>query len=252
MRILGYVVVPRFLGFAVFNFPCRWIPTRVFTAHCIQPHLVCNQLEVLLFVLKTLCRRPFMARMVAQKNSRGFQSTLLEREHVLDKHILDLLEHFSDPTFFKKKSGYNVHGEMLGKDGKMIVKVSHKETTRPVRFQVNRSLGHVPVGCLVISSPNTCKRFTTTLLTWRPSPILQVTPQKTEEEKAKLSWYRKVYEDRLGKHLPSKRLGDSIEARREAYAYSRHFTAELNDREEELNRALIKVLKAGLNAGFTA
>lgn len=75
-----------------------------------------------------------------------------------------------------------------------------------------------------------------------------MTPEKTDEEKAKLSWYRKVYEDRLGKHLPSKRLGDSIEARREAYAYSRHFTGELNHREEELNRALTKALKVGLNA----
>ena len=75
-----------------------------------------------------------------------------------------------------------------------------------------------------------------------------MTPEKTEEEKAKLPWYRKVYEDRLGKHLPSKRLGDSIEARREAYAYSRHFTGELNHREEELNRALTKALKVGLNA----
>lgn len=71
-------------------------------------------------------------------------------------------------------------------------------------------------------------------------------PEKTEAEKAKLPWYRKVYEDRLGKHLPSKRLGDSIEARREAYAYSRHFTSELNGREDELNRALTKALKAGL------
>lgn len=70
-------------------------------------------------------------------------------------------------------------------------------------------------------------------------------PEKTEEEKSKLQWYRKVYEDRLGKHLPSKRLGDSIEARREAYAYSRHFTTELNHREDELNRALTKTLKAG-------
>ena len=75
-------------------------------------------------VLETIRRRPFMARMVAQRNSRGFQSTLSEREHVLDKHILHLLEKFSDPTFFKKKHGYNVHGQMLGKDGKMIVKVS--------------------------------------------------------------------------------------------------------------------------------
>ncbi|CAM9224200.1 unnamed protein product [Ectocarpus sp. 4 AP-2014] len=137
--------------------------------------------------------RPFMARMVAQRNSRGFQSNLFERERVLDKHILYLLEKFSDPAFFKKKHGYNVHGQMLGKDGKMIVKV---------------------------------------------------TPQKTEEEKARLPWYRKVYEDRLGKHLPSKRLGDSIEARREAYAYSRHFTAELDGRQDELNSALTKALKA--------
>lgn len=68
-----------------------------------------------------------MARMVAQKNSRGFQSKLSEREHALDKHILHLLEKFSDPSFFKKKHGYNVHGQMLGKDGKMIVKVSHQE-----------------------------------------------------------------------------------------------------------------------------
>lgn len=75
-----------------------------------------------------------MARMVAQRNSRGFQSTLLDREHVLDKHILHLLEKFSDPTFFKKKHGYNVHGQMLGKDGKMIVKVSHGESTRRVQF----------------------------------------------------------------------------------------------------------------------
>lgn len=64
-----------------------------------------------------------MARMVAQRNSRGFQTTLLDREHVLDEHILGLLEKFSDPTFFKKKHGYNVHGQMLGTDGKMIVKV---------------------------------------------------------------------------------------------------------------------------------
>lgn len=70
-------------------------------------------------------RRPFMARMVAQRNSRGFQSNLFERERVLDKHILYLLEKFSDPAFFKKKHGYNVHGQMLGKDGKMIVKVSY-------------------------------------------------------------------------------------------------------------------------------
>ncbi|CAM9274564.1 unnamed protein product [Scytosiphon promiscuus] len=136
--------------------------------------------------------RPFMARMVAQRNSRAFQSNLFGREHALDSHILQLLEKFSDPTFFKKKHGYNVHGQMLGRDGKMIIKE---------------------------------------------------TPEKTEEEKAKLSWYRKVYEDRLGKHLPTKRLGDSIEARREAYAYSRHFTAGLNGREEELNRALTKALK---------
>lgn len=69
-------------------------------------------------------RRPFMARMVAQRNSRSFQSTLLGRENVLDDHISALLENFAgDPTFFKKKHGYNVHGQMLGKDGKMIVKV---------------------------------------------------------------------------------------------------------------------------------
>lgn len=65
-----------------------------------------------------------MARMVAQRNSRRFQSTLLDRENGLDAHILVLLEKFADdPTFFKKKHGYNVHGQMLGKDGKMIVKV---------------------------------------------------------------------------------------------------------------------------------
>ncbi|CBJ27253.1 hypothetical protein Esi_0063_0079 [Ectocarpus siliculosus] len=143
--------------------------------------------------------RPFMARMVAQRNSRGFQSNLFERERVLDKHILYLLEKFSDPAFFKKKHGYNVHGQMLGKDGKMIVKV---------------------------------------------------TPEKTEEEKARLPWYRKVYEDRLGKHLPSKRLGDSIEARREAYAYSRHFTAEIDGRQDELNRALTKALKGQTKLEF--
>lgn len=68
-----------------------------------------------------------MARMVAQRNSRGFQSNLFERERVLDTHILYLLEKFSDPAFFKKKHGYNVHGQMLGKDGKMIVKVSYEE-----------------------------------------------------------------------------------------------------------------------------
>lgn len=68
-----------------------------------------------------------MARMVAQRNSRAFQSTLLNREHVLDKHILSLLEKFNDPTFFKKKHGYNVHGQMLGKDGKMIIKVRVKK-----------------------------------------------------------------------------------------------------------------------------
>lgn len=73
-----------------------------------------------------------------------------------------------------------------------------------------------------------------------------MTPEKTEEEKARLPWYRKVYEDRLGKHLPSKRLGDSIEARREAYAYSRHFRTELDGRQDELNRALTKALKARL------
>lgn len=67
--------------------------------------------------------------------------------------------------------------------------------------------------------------------------------EKTEEEKAKLSWYRKVYEDRLGKHLPSKRLGDSIEARREAYAYSRYFTAELDERQKELNKSLEHALE---------
>lgn len=76
--------------------------------------------------------------------------------------------------------------------------------------------------------------------------VIQVTPEKTQEEKAKLPWYRKVYEDRLGKHLPSKRLGDSIEARREAYAYSRHFTGELTHREEELNKALTKALRVSL------
>ena len=75
-----------------------------------------------------------MARMVAQRNSRGFQSTLLEREHLLDKHILHLLEKFSDPSFFKKKHGYNVHGQMLGKDGKMIVKVSLKEPIASVLY----------------------------------------------------------------------------------------------------------------------
>lgn len=64
-----------------------------------------------------------MARMVAQRNSRGFQSKLLDREHVLDTHILSLLDKFNDPSVFKKKHGYNVHGQMLGKDGKMIVKV---------------------------------------------------------------------------------------------------------------------------------
>lgn len=64
-----------------------------------------------------------MARMVAQKNSRGFQSTLFGREHVLDEHILALLDKFADPSVFKKKHGYNIHGQMLGKDGKMIVKV---------------------------------------------------------------------------------------------------------------------------------
>lgn len=64
-----------------------------------------------------------MARMVAQRNSRGFQTTLLNRENMLDKHILSLLEKFSDPAFFKKKYGYNIHGQMLGKDGKMIIKV---------------------------------------------------------------------------------------------------------------------------------
>ena len=64
-----------------------------------------------------------MARMVAQRNSRAFQNTLLGRQHALDKRILALLENIFDPTFFKKKHGYNVHGEMLGKDGKMIVKV---------------------------------------------------------------------------------------------------------------------------------
>lgn len=72
---------------------------------------------------------------------------------------------------------------------------------------------------------------------------LQPHVEKTEEEKAKLSWYRKVYEDRLGKHLPNKRLGDSIEARREAYAYSRYFTAELNGRQNQLNYSLQNALK---------
>lgn len=71
-----------------------------------------------------------MARMVAQRNSRGFQSNLFDREHALDKHILNLLEKFSDPSVFKKKHGYNVHGQMLGKDGKMIVKVSEIKDPR--------------------------------------------------------------------------------------------------------------------------
>lgn len=78
-----------------------------------------------------------------------------------------------------------------------------------------------------------------------PCPFaLQSKAVKTEAEKAKLSWYRKIYEDRLGDRLPSKELGDSIEARREAYAYSRHFTAHLNDREDELHRGLTDALKA--------
>lgn len=80
----------------------------------------------------------------------------------------------------------------------------------------------------------------------------QLPVEKTEEEKAQLSWYRKVYEDRLGKHLPSKRLGDSIEARREAYAYSRHFTAELNAREDDLNKSLSTALKVLLSTTYSA
>lgn len=73
---------------------------------------------------------------------------------------------------------------------------------------------------------------------------------KTEEEKAKLSWYRKAYEDQLGEHLPSKRLGDSIEARREAYAYSRYFIAELDERQQELNMSLNDALKVRNLLGF--
>lgn len=63
-----------------------------------------------------------MARMVAQRNSRAFQTTLMGRQQALDKHILALLENIPNPTFLKKH-GYNVHGQMLGKDGKMISKV---------------------------------------------------------------------------------------------------------------------------------
>lgn len=66
-----------------------------------------------------------MAKMVAQRNSRAFQTTLIGRQQALDKHILTLLENMSDPTytFLKKKHGYNVHGQMLGKDGKTVSKV---------------------------------------------------------------------------------------------------------------------------------
>lgn len=64
-----------------------------------------------------------MARMVAQRNSRAFQTSLMGRQQALDKHILALLTNMADPTFLKKKHGYNVHGQMVGKDGKMISKV---------------------------------------------------------------------------------------------------------------------------------
>ncbi|CAN0065007.1 unnamed protein product [Discosporangium mesarthrocarpum] len=60
---------------------------------------------------------------------------------------------------------------------------------------------------------------------------------------AKLEWYRKIYEERLGKHLPSKRLGDSIEARREASAYSKTFSTELVTREKNLDKGLAQALK---------
>ncbi|CAN0064939.1 unnamed protein product, partial [Discosporangium mesarthrocarpum] len=66
----------------------------------------------------------FMARMIAQRDSRSFQSTLLSRQNALDQHILSLLEGFADPKVFRKQHGYNIHGQMLGKDGKMIEKAS--------------------------------------------------------------------------------------------------------------------------------
>lgn len=74
--------------------------------------------------------------------------------------------------------------------------------------------------------------------------VSQAKPEKGEDDRAKLLWYRKVYEDHLRSQLLSKRSGDSTEKRRVAHAASRHFAAELSEREDELDSSLVQALKA--------
>lgn len=78
-------------------------------------------------------------------------------------------------------------------------------------------------------------------------PVLaesQTKSEKKEEDRAKLLWYHKVYEDHLRSQFLSKRSGENTENRRVAHAASRRFAAELSERENELDSSIVQATKA--------
>ncbi|CAM9530457.1 unnamed protein product, partial [Chrysoparadoxa australica] len=141
-------------------------------------------------------RQGWKSRMIAQKNARGFQNYLEQREEKLDTYVLGALENITNIDFLHKKKGYSIHGHRLDSNGESIVRVKHV---------------------------------------------------KTQQEMDQLQWYRKVFERRVGSSLPEKRLGDSIEARREALSCSREFIGELGAREKKLAKMLEKKLRGITN-----
>lgn len=79
--------------------------TLLFRVRCLIRRSSTLTLLTLLWSSKRFLRRPFTARLAAQRNARVFQSTLVERELAVDAHTLALLGKLSDPALLKVNNG---------------------------------------------------------------------------------------------------------------------------------------------------
>lgn len=176
--------------------------------------------------------------MVAQRNPQSFEYSLLVKGHVLRKSNLAFLRKFADPASFKKKHSNNLHRKILGNDEKMIVKVSqgweeatkywHKDACVPslhskdVLLQTTFAKPFTPCSMLLNNStpfePSTFlrPRFLNKPAVAYRYGILHPRSLKTQEEKEKLSWYRKGYRYPFWKKFPTKGIRNSIENDSEA------------------------------------
>jgi hypothetical protein len=77
----------------------------------------------------------YLRRMAAEVNSRKFSASLEKRENELHAKMSEVLQGMTKMDAFKKKTGYNLHGQRITSDGRSIVKHKPEITDEEIKRQ---------------------------------------------------------------------------------------------------------------------